>query len=440
MKRVLLLGAGLVSRPLARHLTGFPDIALTIADQDGNKAAQVLGGHERGRALALALDDDATLAPLVGESDLVVSLLPHALHVRVARVAIAHRTPVITTSYVSAEMRGLDPAAREAGVLVLNEIGLDPGLDHMSAMRAIRRLGSDGSRLVSFRSCCGGLPAPEANTNPWGYKFSWSPRGVLAAGRNAARWLAAGSVVEVPGGEIFSHVSPYDVPGLGRFEVYPNRDAVGYVSPYGIDGVHTMFRGTLRYPGWCETLEAITRLGLFDDEERGWRADTTHEEFMEAFAIAGSGPLRARVAAKAGVAADSAVMERLEWAGLFSSRPIGTARVAPIDVLCARLMEVMGYSQGERDMVVLRHEFGFVSPEGRPETSVSTFLAFGEPSGDSAMARTVALPAAVAARLVLDGRIRSTGVRIPVEPEIYDPVLDALEPMGIVFGETRTAP
>jgi len=440
MKRVLVLGAGLVSRPLVRHLTEWPDIALTIGDLDGAKASQVLGGNERGRALTLSSGDDAGLARLVGETDLVVSLLPYPLHVKVANLAIANRVPLITTSYVSAEMRALDGAARKAGVLLLNEIGLDPGLDHMSAMRAIQRLRDDGFRLTSFRSCCGGLPAPEANTNPWGYKFSWSPRGVLAAGRNAARWIEDGRIVEVPGETLFTHVAPYDVSEVGRLEVYPNRDATAYVATYGIEGVRTMFRGTLRYPGWCETLHAVSRLGLLDDAPRGFRAGTTYDEFMETFAVPGMGPVAERVAARAGIAADGAVMKRLLWAGLFSDRPLGSTKVAPIDALCDRLTASMAYAPGERDMIVLRHEFGVVDAFGRPGTHVSTLVAFGEPSGDSAMARTVALPAAVAARLVVDGRIASVGVRIPVDPEIYEPVLDALEPMGIVFRETRTAP
>jgi saccharopine dehydrogenase-like NADP-dependent oxidoreductase len=440
VKRVLVLGAGLVSRPLVRGLAAWPDVDLTVADIDGAKAAEALGDQARGRAVAVPADDPDGLAALVREADLVVSLLPYALHAKVAAVAIAHRVPLITTSYVSAEMRALDGAAREAGVLVLNEIGLDPGLDHMSAMAAMRRLRDAGLRVVSFRSCCGGLPAPEANTNPWGYKFSWSPRGVLAAGRNAARWLEDGKIVDVPGEQLFTHAAPYDVPEIGRLEVYPNRDATAYVATYGIDGIKTMFRGTLRYPGWCETLDAVSRLGLLDETVRGWRPNTTYEEFTEAFAPPGTGKLVERVASRLGLPTDGDVMKRLLWAGLFSGRAIGTTRGAPIDVLCARLAESMALAPGERDMIVLRHEFGCVDARGGAETHVSTLVAYGEPSGDSAMARTVSLPAAVAARLILDGRIALTGVRIPVDPEIYVPVLSALESLGIVFRETRTAP
>jgi saccharopine dehydrogenase-like NADP-dependent oxidoreductase len=440
VKRALLLGAGLVSRPLVRHLLDSDGILLTVADRELAKAEAAIGRHPRGRAVTVSAGDAEALGALVAASDLVVSLLPATEHTLVARAAITSRVPMITTSYVSPEMRELDGAAREAGILILNEIGLDPGLDHMSAMRAIRDLRAAGHKLVSFRSCCGGLPAPDANTNPWGYKFSWSPRGVLLAGRQGARWLDEGRVIEVAGAELFAKARPYDVPGLGRFEVYPNRDSIAYVTTYGLEGVLTMFRGTLRYPGWCETLDVAARLGLLDVSPRGWRAGTTCEGFMEAFAAEGRGAVRARVAQRAGVEAESPVMDRLAWAGLFSTTPIGVTSAAPLDVLCERMQASMAYARGERDMIVLRHEFGTLGPDGRPATTLSTLTAYGDPRGDQAMARTVALPAAVAARLVLDGAIGLTGVRIPVDPEVYDPVLAALGPMGIVFEEQRTTP
>jgi len=439
VKRVLVLGAGLVSRPLVRYLTGFADLTVTVADLDWAKAAEVLGGAANGRAVSLSTDDAAALAARVADADLVVSLLPFTLHVRVAHAAIARRVPMITTSYVSPEMRALDGPARDAGILILNEIGLDPGLDHMSAMRVIHALRAEGARLTSFKSSCGGLPAPEANTNPWGYKFSWSPRGVLAAARNGARWLEGGRIVEVPAGELFSRTEAYDVPEVGRLEVYPNRNATDYVALYGIEGVQTMFRGTLRYPGWSETMAAVARLGLLDDVARVWPEGTTHAAFMDTLAP-GPGPAIERVAARAGVPPGGAVMQRLAWAGLFSDRPLAGVSVAPIDVLAARLADAMAYAPGERDMIVLRHEFGFVDAGGRPGRRLSTLVAYGERGGDSAMARTVSLPAGVAARLILDGRIAARGVHIPVDAAIVEPVLDALAPMGIAFHETRTAP
>jgi len=432
VKRVLVLGAGLVSRPLVRDLAKTSGIEVTVADREEGKAREALAG-DPGRAVALDVADGSAVAVLVRETDLVVSLLPFTLHVAVARIAIDARRPLVTTSYVSPEMRALDVAAREAGVLVLNEIGLDPGLDHMSAMRVIDRVRRDGGRLTSFRSCCGGIPAPDADTNPWHYKFSWSPRGVLLAGRSGARWLDDGRIVEVDAAHLYEHVAPYSAPGLPPLEVYPNRDALAYVPTYGIEGVQTMFRGTLRWPGWAETLQAVARLGLLDATPRPWRAGTTLTHLAESLAAPGTGPLRSRVAARAGVAADGAVMERLAWAGLLSDRPIGRSDASPLDVLEEMLASKMGYAPRERDLVVLRHEFGFVDRHGRPRREESTLVAYGEPGGDSAMARTVSLPAAAAARLILDGTIRATGVRIPVDAAIYDPVLDALKPLGIGF-------
>ena len=428
MKRVLVLGAGLVSAPLVRYFLDAGDVTLTVADRDPERAAASVAGHPRGRAIALSGDDAPAVARLVADCDLVVSLLPAPLHAGVAKVAIDRRVPMVTTSYVSPEMRALDPAARAAGVLILNEVGLDPGIDHMSAMRAIERLRDEGRPPSSFRSCCGGLPAPESNDNPWGYKFSWSPRGVLAAGRSAARWLEDGRIVEVPGEDLFGRVASYEVPPLGRFEVYPNRDALAYVPTYGLTGIATMFRGTLRWPGWCATLGAVARLGLLEVAEREWRHGTTFAQFMESFAQPGDAPLERRLHA------DDEVVSRLRWAGLLSDEPIGATRAAPIDVLCARLEETMRYRPGERDMIVLRHELGSA---GR--TFVSTLVAYGD-AESSAMARTVALPAAIAARLILDRRISLTGVRIPVHREIYAPVLDTLQGMGIVFEERWSTP
>jgi saccharopine dehydrogenase-like NADP-dependent oxidoreductase len=404
-----------------------------VLDLDAGKAEAAARGCARARGESVVLEDSEAVDRHVRNADLVVSLLPYTLHVPLARVAIARRKPMVTTSYVSAEMAALDAAAREAGVLVLNEAGLDPGLDHMSAMRVIDGVRAAGGRVAGFRSCCGGIPTPEANTNPWGYKFSWSPRGVLLAGRNAARWLEDGRIVDVPGPELFTRSAPYAVAGLPPLEVYPNRDSLAYVATYGIEGVQTMFRGTLRWPGWCATLDAVARLGLLDVARRTWRSGTTCAEFLGALLDGGTGPLRERVAARLGLAAADPVVERLAWAGLFSQGPIGVTEGSAIDVLCGLLEARMVYAPGESDMVALQHEFRIVTAGGRSDTLVTTLVARGEPGGDSAMSRTVSLPAAVAARLLLDGRITLTGVRVPVHREIYEPILDALEPMGIRF-------
>ncbi len=437
MKNVLILGAGLVSRPIVRYLLEHTDRRVVVASRTVSKAHSLIGGHPRGQAVAVNVDDAAEVEALVREAEIVVSLVPYTHHVTVARMAIKHRVHVITTSYVSPAMRDLDKPARKAGVALLNEIGLDPGIDHMSAMQVIHQIQNSGGTVTHFSSCCGGFPALEANTNPWGYKFSWSPRGVILAGRNNAKFLRNGKVVEIPGPELFANRWPYGVEGVGLFVTYPNRDSLPYIDTYGLRGIKNMFRGTIRYPGWCETLKAIADLGLLDLEERAWPRGTTYASFLAGFLPKGrSGSLTERIAAKIGVTADDPILARFEWAGLLSDRPIPEKKAAPLDILANRLQKVMAYAQGERDMIVLRHEFVATWPQRPSARTVCVLVDHGEPFGDSSMARTVSLPAAIAVRLLLQKRLTIEGVHVPVTPEIYEPVMAELGTLGIQFKET----
>ncbi len=436
MKNVLILGAGLVSRPIVRYLLERTDRKVVVASRTVSKAEALVGGHPRGQAVAVNVEDGGEVEALIRDAEVVISLVPYTHHVRVAKLAVQHRVHVVTTSYVSPAMRELDGPARSAGVALLNELGLDPGIDHMSAMQVIHQIQRSGGTVTHFSSCCGGLPAPEANTNPWGYKFSWSPRGVLLAGRNAAKWLRDGNVVEVPGSELFSHRWPYGVEGQGLFEMYPNRDSLGYIELYGLEGVRNMFRGTIRYFGWCETLKAIADLGLLDLDERVWPAGTTYASFVSSFLPKGSGRLAERLAEHLGLGPDHEVIARLEWAGLLSDRPIPEQKSSPLDVLGSRMLKMMVYRPSERDMILLRHEFVSTWPDRPPARTICVLAEFGEPFGDSAMARTVSLPAAIAVRLLLQGKIELTGVHAPVVPEIYEPVMAELASLGISFKET----
>jgi saccharopine dehydrogenase (NADP+, L-glutamate forming) len=280
MKKALVLGAGLVARPLVRYLLDQPDFKVTVASRTVSKAEALVAGHPGGTTLTLLADDTAKLEQLVSKHDLAISLLPAPLHPVVAQMCIKHKKHMVTTSYVSPAMQKLDAPARQAGVMCLNEIGVDPGIDHMSAMRIIHDVEQRGGKVVSFRSYCGGLPAPDANDNPWGYKFSWSPRAVCTAGKNAARFRENGKQVDVPGPELFTHVEQTHVEGVGKLEAYPNRDSLGYVDVYGLKGIETMFRGTFRYPGWCRCLKKVVDLGMRRQSptrraprsRSGWRA------------------------------------------------------------------------------------------------------------------------------------------------------------------------
>jgi saccharopine dehydrogenase (NADP+, L-glutamate forming) len=435
MKKVLVLGAGLVAGAHVRYLLEQPDFHVTVASRTLSKAQDILRDHPQGEARRLDVTDEAALEDLIRRADLAVSLLPYAYHPTVARLCIRHRKHMVTTSYIKEPMARLDGAAREAGVILLNEIGVDPGIDHMTAMKVIYRVQRDGGEITSFTSWCGGLPAPEANTNPLGYKFSWSPKGVLLAGKNPARYLKDGREVFVPGEELFDHYWTVPVEVEGRiidFEGYPNRDSLPYMETYGVTTTQGMFRGTLRNVGWCPTLRKIADLGLLGEEEQDL-AGLTFAQFT-ARLIGSSGDLKKDLAACLEVEEDSLVIRNLEWLGLLSDDPLPLQRGAPIDILTARMLEKMQYEEGERDMLVLQHEF-VAETVGRRQRITSTMIDFGVPHGDTSMSRTVGLPAAIGVRLILQGKIDLTGVHSPVVPEIYEPVLEELEQLGIHFTE-----
>ena len=438
MKNVLVLGAGLVARPLLRYLLTHYDHRVLVATLDVPKAKQSMGEHPRGSVIHHDVNDLAKTKELVAEADMVVSLLPAELNVPVAKLAIAMRKPMVNTSYAAPEMWALDEEARRAGIVILNEMGLDPGVDHMSAIARIHEIKLAGGTITEFTSSCGGFPAQDANSNPWGYKFSWNPKGVLRAGTQPARFLRRGQVVEIQGGgTVFDHSWPLEVQGLGTFEMYPNRDSLKYIPLYELEGVQGMFRATLRYPGWCATMRAIRLLGFFQTEAMDWPAGTTFLDVSTRLLPKDKGPLTERLARFLGISLDSEEMARLEWVGLFSDRPIGTAHASPLDILLARMRALMMYKPGDRDLVAMQHFFGVSYPDGSTEEIRSTLVATGEPFGDSAMSRTVSLTAAIAVRLILDEGVLAEGVQIPILREIYEPVLAELKEYGIRFEETR---
>ncbi|MCL7454147.1 MAG: saccharopine dehydrogenase NADP-binding domain-containing protein [Anaerolineae bacterium] len=443
MKKVLVLGAGLVTRPHVRYLLDVPEFEVTVASRTVEKAEELVKGHPRGRAVALNVQDEAALEDLIREADLAVSMLPYVYHPTVAALCVKHGKHMVTTSYVKDAMAALDRPAREAGVILLNEIGVDPGIDHMSAMRLIHGVEAKGGKITSFVSWCGGLPSPEANDNPLGYKFSWSPKGVLLAGRNPARFQRDGEVVEVPGDELFEHYWPVVIDGLGEFEGYPNRDSLPYADLYQIEPEDWMFRGTLRNLGWCDTFARISELGLLDDSPLSGASSpaapggpSTYREFLARLLGTDSGTdLRQYLAERWDMARDAKPLADLEWLGFFSDEPLPAGAESPVDILTACTKSKMAYQPGERDMLIMQHEFVAEYPD-RKEAITSTMIAFGIPFGDTSMSRTVGLPSAIATRMILQGEISGiSGVHTPVIPEIYEPVLQELETLGISLEE-----
>ena len=435
MKKVLILGAGLVSRPHVNYLLDQPDFLVTVASRTVSKAEKLVGDHPRGKAISSNVKDEEKLEELVSENDLSVSLLPYTYHVKIAKLCLKHGKNMVTTSYVSDEMKALDGEAKKAGLLLLNEIGVDPGIDHMSAMRVIHNVKSNGGRITSFKSYCGGLPAPEANTNPWGYKFSWSPRGVVMAGKNSAKYLMDNEIVEIPGPELFATHWEVDIPGFGKLEAYPNRNSVPYRELYDIAETDTMFRGTLRYLGWCVTMKKIVDLGLLDDEKAYDLPNLTYANFMKDFVNSSEyDDLKKALADKWDVDESSDPIFRMNWIGLLGDEKIGLEKGTAMDVFCKILLDKLKYAPGERDLLVLHHEFRAEYPDKKQKIT-STMIDYGIPNGDSSMSRTVGLPGAIAVKLILNGEIKETGVQIPVKPKIYKPVLKELELQNITCKE-----
>jgi saccharopine dehydrogenase-like NADP-dependent oxidoreductase len=434
MKKVLVLGAGLVSRPLVHYLLDQEGFQVRVASRTVEKARELTTGKANGTAEQVDVSDEQALERLIAEADLSISLLPYVYHPVVARLCVKHKKHMVTTSYVKDAMLDLDGAAKSAGVILLNEIGVDPGIDHMSAMQVIDDVRARGGELLKFSSYCGGLPAPEANTNPFGYKFSWSPRGVLLAGKNPARYLEDGKAIDIKGEDLFAHHWPVRIEGFGMLEGYPNRDSLPYRGTYGIPGVRSMFRGTLRYPGWCDTLRGIVRLGFLDETKR---TDLTGFDFAGLVKRLTKSPgkdLKREAASFLEIAPDSPITSKLEWLGLFSSDPLPVGASSYLDVLTERMLEKMQYAPGERDLLVMQHEF--VARLGdRTEKITSTLVDYGIPHGDTSMSRLVGLPAAIAARLILVGKVDLVGVQVPVRPELYVPVLEELAKMGVKFRE-----
>jgi saccharopine dehydrogenase (NADP+, L-glutamate forming)/spermidine synthase len=439
MKTVLVLGAGLVTRPLVRYLLDQPDFKVTVASRTVSKAEKLIDQHPHGEAKQLLVQEEDHLKDLISGSDLVISLVPWIYHPVVAKHCLELEKHLVTTSYVKEAMLGLDKEVRDKDLLFLNEIGLDPGIDHMSAMKIIHRVEERGGQIVSFFSYCGGLPAPEANTNPFGYKFSWSPRGVVLAGKNTGRYLKDGQEVNVLSEDLFAHTWTIEIENVGELVAYPNRDSIPYIETYGLKDATSMFRGTLRNPGWCETWKKFVDLGLLAEEESAEWKGKTYADFTTTFVEEPTGNLRADLARQLDLPEDSDILDRFEWLGLLSEDPLPVETGSPLDILADRLLEKMPYEEGERDMIILHHEFVAEYPElPAREKITSTLVDFGIPNGDSAMSRTVSLPAAVAAKMVLHGEIKATGVHIPVLPEIYEPVLKELEDLGITFKERTT--
>lgn len=436
MKKVLILGAGMVAKPIVRYLLEKKiHVTVATAPDTMDRAKEMTEGHENGDAIEWVMDDTEALDSMIASHDILVSLLPWVFHVTVAHHCIHHKKDMVTTSYVKPDMKALDQEVRDAGIIILNELGLDPGIDHMSAMRIIDHVHDKGGNVEAFYSICGALPAPEAADNPFRYKFSWSPKGVLLASNNEALYLHNSKEVTIPGEDIFKNTFKLHFPDVGKLEVYPNRDSMPYIDLYGIPEAKTMMRGTFRYPGWCEALDSMKALKLITNNTYDMTGMTYAEMLAMLMGEDNADNIKQKVAAYLDLSEDAHSIKAMEWLGLFSDARMKRRQDTPFEIVSDLMMEKMTLKPEERDMVAMQHKLLAAYPDNSKEVIRSCMLDFGSQDGDTAIARTVTLPAAIAVEMILKGEITEKGVRIPVTPGIYNPILNALEDMDIKMDE-----
>lgn len=439
MKRILVIGAGRSSPALIKYFldhSGEMSWEVTVGDLDPELARKTVDGHPRASAVVFDVSKPSQRKKLIGAADIVVSLLPPHLHIEVARDCIRSGKNLATASYVSDDIRKLHRSATKAGVLLMNEVGVDPGLDHMSAMQSIEKIRAAGGELTSFKSYAGGLVAPEFDNNPWRYKFTWNPKNVVTAGRGVVKFRRNERFKYIPYHRLFTRLETISVLDAGKFEAYPNRDSLDYREVYGLQDIPTIFRGTLRRPGFCEAWNVFVQLGITDDTYTVEDSEhLTYREFLNSF-LKYSRTEKAEVKLQKliGGPRSAAILKKIKWLGLFEDRPVGLADATPAEILQKLLEEKWALEPGDRDMIVMCHQFEYRLPKSKRRLT-SSLVTVGHEQPFTAMARTVGLPLAIVVKLILLGKVRETGVHIPILPSVYEPVLDELKAHGISFVE-----
>lgn len=438
MKKILVLGAGRSSTDLIHFLISKSEskgYSIRLGDMDLAMAEQKSGGHPSVSCFAMNASDDLQRRQEIQSADLVISMLPAVMHPAVAKDCVDLGKNVITPSYVSDEMWALENEAKKKGILLLNEMGVDPGIDHMSAMRIIHDLEKQGAQIESFESFTGGLIAPESDDNPWNYKITWNPRNVILAGYGGtARFQQDGELKFIPYQRLFERVIPVSIAGYGNFDGYANRDSLKYKKIYGLDQIPTLLRGTLRRNGFCKAWNCLVQAGLTDDSFQienpsslTWRELTA--SFLD---MKSTGDVEQGFRKYLDV--DEESMFKLSWLGIFSNDKLDIQHGSPA-VALQRLIEKMWVlSNDDKDMLVMWHRFKYTL-NGKAMEMQSSMVDIGLTQLNTAMSRTVGLPIGIAAEMLLDGKLSLTGIHLPVIPEIYNPVLDELEKYNIRFSE-----
>ena len=441
MRKILVIGSGKSSSYLIKYLldkSTDENLHIIVGDINIQNAHKLINNHKRGQAITLDVFDKKLRQSAIENADIVVSMLPARYHIEVAKDCIAYAKNMVTASYVSKEMEDLDTVVKNKGLIFMNEIGVDPGLDHMSAMKVIDKIRAKGGKMVLFESFAGGLVAPESDNNLWNYKFTWNPRNVVVAGQgSAAKFLQENNYKYIPYHRLFRRTEFLEVDGYGRFEAYANRDSLKYQSVYGLDHIKTLYRGTMRRVGFSRAWNVFVQLGMTDDSYTIDDSENmSYRDFVNAFlpySHTDSVELKFRLSLK--IDQDDIVWEKFEELDIFSkTKMVELKKATPAEILQKILMDSWMLQDDEKDMLVMYHKFGY-ELNGKMHQIDSTMVTIGEDQTYTAMAKTVGLPLAIATLAILNKKITTPGVQIPITKEVYGPILKELEDFDIKFTE-----
>ncbi len=442
MKNVTVIGAGLMTGPLVRYLLDNCGYSVTMVDQVISRAQKIIGDRPHGKAVELCVTDSHKLDSIIKEADVVLSMVPKPVHPYVAESCLRNGKSMLTTSYETPELSALSDEAREKGILILNEIGEDPGIDHLGTMMLLDNIRKDGGTVIDFKSFGSGLPAYKFNNNPIGYKFSWDPHTLFSASQAAAAYYEKGKRIEIQGEKLFECFYYFDVEDLGTFETYPNKDCRKYLELFGFSPeTASFYRGLLRYPGYCNFMRYLINLGLFENQTvRDFTGQTYRQLTASLVGSDNTENVEAKIVKFLKINPFADFIHRYKWLGLMDDKPIRIKKGTLQDVLLDHMLEKMSYKPHGKDMIIVHIEAIAQFPGNKKEKRMATMVAKGIPYGDSAMSRAVGLPIAIAARLYLEGKIDAVGAHIPPTlPHLYPAILEELDRFGFSF-TTKTIP
>jgi len=442
MKKILVVGAGRTAISLISYLIKQAEKQnwqITVADHSLESAEHKTAGHPKARAVCFDVFDVNQRGKEISEADVVVSLLPETLHVHLVEDCLENKVHLITASYVSPNMRNFNERAIESDVILLNEMGLDPGIDHMETMRLITKIKDRGGKVLSLRSFGGGLITPESDDNPWGYKITWNPMNVVIAGMASARYVKDGKLKIVPYNRLFLDTEIVKIEGAGEYEAYPNRDSIKYRKIYHLPKIPNVYRGSLRKKGFCKAWNSLIRIGLTDNRYIVPESQRlTYEDWLSIYLTKRNGATTKEALEDfLRVTPDSEVMQKIEWLGLLSNKRVRLKNATPAEILLDLLKQKWELKKDDRDMVILQTEIEY-QLNGKREKIISSFVLKGKDSEHTAMSETVGLPLGIAVNLILNNQIKERGVIIPVHRDIFRPALKELSDLGIVPTEKVT--